>query len=173
MFDALKQKLDRRAVAISVADLALEDQPLIYVNDAFCSLTGYGKNEVLGRNCRLLQGPDTDRATVDAIRTALSAGRGTTVCFVNYTKTGAAFHNLLMLEVLPVQNGAQLCVGCQYSVTAYLDHQELARHMRQVQGVTTAFELAAVLRRPQMALGFETQSKAIHSTVRQHLGTSS
>ncbi len=49
------------------------DNPIVFANDAFCRLTGYSREEVLGRNCRFLQGPESDPATVDRIRAAIAA----------------------------------------------------------------------------------------------------
>ena len=49
----------------------------MYVNDAFCKITGYGRDETIGRNCRFLQGADTDMAAVDRLRTAIREARHT------------------------------------------------------------------------------------------------
>ena len=56
---------------ITIADPNLPDCPIVYVNDAFCKITGYARDEVIGRNCRFLQGADTDMAAVDRLRTAI------------------------------------------------------------------------------------------------------
>ncbi len=56
---------------ITIADPNLPDCPLMYVNEAFCRMTGYAREEIIGRNCRFLQGPDTDPASVVRIRKAL------------------------------------------------------------------------------------------------------
>jgi PAS domain S-box-containing protein len=59
---------------ISIADMTRPDQPLVFVNPAFEALAGFPAAELLGRNCRLLQGPDTDRRAVSRIRAGLRAG---------------------------------------------------------------------------------------------------
>ena len=59
------------AQGITIADPNLPDCPLMYVNEAFCSMTGYTREEIIGRNCRFLQGPDTDPASIARIRTAI------------------------------------------------------------------------------------------------------
>lgn len=60
----------------------------IFASDEFLELTEYSREEILGRNCRFLQGPDTDRAVVDQIRDAIAARRDITVQLLNYTKSG-------------------------------------------------------------------------------------
>lgn len=67
-------------------------------NRSFLEETGYGSDEVLGRNCRFLQGPDTDRATVDAVIAALEAEREITVELLNYRKDGSTFWNQLYIS---------------------------------------------------------------------------
>ena len=56
---------------ITIADPNLPDCPLMYVNEAFCRMTGYDQDEILGRNCRFLQGPETDKATLARIKVAM------------------------------------------------------------------------------------------------------
>lgn len=60
---------------ITIADPNLPDCPLMYVNEAFCRMTGYDQDEILGRNCRFLQGPETDRASLARIRVAMQQAR--------------------------------------------------------------------------------------------------
>ena len=56
---------------ITIADPNLPDCPLMYVNEAFCRMTGYDQDEILGRNCRFLQGPETDKASLARIKVAM------------------------------------------------------------------------------------------------------
>ncbi|MBF5082537.1 diguanylate cyclase domain-containing protein [Quadrisphaera sp. INWT6] len=83
------EQLLRRALAAStsgvcIADLALPDQPIVYVNPAFEKLSGLPAEEVLGRNCRFLQGPDTDEHVVGSIRAAIRAGRDWSGVLLNH-----------------------------------------------------------------------------------------
>lgn len=73
------------------------DCPIVFASDAFLELTEYSRSEVLGRNCRFLQGPGTDRSVVDNIREAVKAGKELTVRILNYTKSGRAFWNMFTL----------------------------------------------------------------------------
>jgi PAS domain S-box-containing protein len=85
-----------------VTDPRLPDNPIAFVNDAFTALTGYERQEVIGLNCRFLQGPDTDRARVAAIRRALEAGAGIRAELLNYRKDGTTFWN--EVNINPVRN---------------------------------------------------------------------
>lgn len=107
------------AEGITIADAGFPDNPLIYANAGFERLTGYSVAEVLGRNCRFLQGPGTDPATVDTLRTAIHEKREVTVQLLNYRKDGTPFWN--RLSITPVRNAAGAVthfIGVQSDVTA-------------------------------------------------------
>ena len=80
--------LSATAEGITIADVRQKDQPIIYANAAFERLTGYSPDFVLGRNCRFLQGPETDPRTREAIRRAVRSGEPCTVEILNYRKDG-------------------------------------------------------------------------------------
>nr|WP_256474056.1 PAS domain-containing protein [Lutimaribacter sp. EGI FJ00013] len=82
----------------------LEDNPIIYVNDAFERTTGYARSAVIGRNCRFLQGERTDKRDVDQIRTAVKEAREASVDILNYRADGTPFQNRLILT--PIKNEA-------------------------------------------------------------------
>ena len=90
---------------IVIADATAEDTPLIYVSPSFSLLTGYAVSEVLGKNCRLLQGPDTNPVTVEAIRRAISSRQGIEVEILNYTKSGTPFWNHLAMSPIFNEQG--------------------------------------------------------------------
>ena len=87
-----------------VTNPRLPDNPVAFANDAFCRLTGYARHEVLGRNCRFLQGPETDPATVRRIHEAVEAVRPIEIEIRNHRKDGSAFWNRLLLA--PVRDAA-------------------------------------------------------------------
>jgi PAS domain S-box-containing protein len=80
-----------------VTDPRQPDNPIVFANGAFFDLTQYKEEQVLGRNCRMLQGPDTDRRTVDEIRTAIAEQRPVSVDILNYKADGSTFWNALFL----------------------------------------------------------------------------
>lgn len=117
------------SVAITVADILAEDQPLVYVNPAFERLTGYSAEEVLGRNCRFLQGPYGDPRLRHEIREAIVAGRSVDTLIRNIKRNGAEFWNEFHLS--PVRNKAGRLthyIGYQLDVTERVERdQQLSR----------------------------------------------
>ncbi len=89
--------VDDSIVGISIADMRKPDAPLIYVNNAFTTITGYGRELAVGYNCRFLQGPDTDPAQLEALRQALRNGESYSGELVNYKQDGTRFWNRLTL----------------------------------------------------------------------------
>ncbi len=110
---------------IVIADAKAPDCPIIYCNPAFERITGYAAGEILGRNCRFLQGPDTDRTTVAKIREALREGRALQVTIKNYRKDGTAFWNKLSLSILRDDSGNLThFVGTQSDLSERIEVQE-------------------------------------------------
>jgi PAS domain S-box-containing protein len=105
-------------MAMVVADCRLDDLPIVFVNDGFLKLTGYERHEVLGRNCRFLQGPDTDRNTVRQLGDAIAAGREATVDLLNYRRDGTPFWNRLFISPVRSPAGEVLYFfGSQFDIT--------------------------------------------------------
>ena len=69
---------------ITIADPNLPDCPLMYVNEAFCRMTGYDQDEILGRNCRFLQGPETDKASLARIKVAMQQVELHVICTLSH-----------------------------------------------------------------------------------------
>ena len=91
-------------MAMIVTDPRQDDNPIVFVNDAFLRLSGYGRDEIMGQNCRFLQGVDTDRGAVRQVREAIAAKRDISIDLLNYRKDGTPFWNALYLS--PVINEA-------------------------------------------------------------------
>lgn len=89
--------IDASSCAISIADARKEDMPLIYVNETFKRITGYESAEVLGRNCRFLQGRQRKQAGLEKIRKAIKKHEPCTVTLENFRKDGTPFWNELHL----------------------------------------------------------------------------
>jgi formate hydrogenlyase transcriptional activator len=104
---------------ILITDARQPDNPIVYSNEGFERLTGYLAEEVRGRNCRFLQGEDTDPSAVAAIREALAAGVPCSVEILNYRKDGAEFWNLLSISpIRDASGGVTHFIGVQQDVTA-------------------------------------------------------
>ncbi|WP_372912355.1 bacterio-opsin activator domain-containing protein [Salinigranum sp.] len=126
--EELKERaMDEAPVGITIADFSLPDRPLVYVNRAFCRTTGYSPAEALGRNCRYLQGSDTDPESVAKLRRAIDAGESTSVELLNYRRDGSEFWN--RVDIAPITNGAGEVthyVGFQTDITARVRAEEAA-----------------------------------------------
>ncbi len=83
-----------------ITDPSLQDNPIVFASDDFLNLTGYSREEVLGRNCRFLQGSDTDQRKVDEMRKGLANGDDVSVTLLNYTADGSPFWNKLFIAAL-------------------------------------------------------------------------
>lgn len=124
------------STSFTVSDRGQEDDPLIWVDPAFERMTGYRVDDVVGRNCRFLQGPGTDRAEVYRIRRALEAGEAVGAELLNYREEGTAFWNAL--AITPVLDGDGRIthfIGVQTDVTAQvlagIEHERLLTAERE------------------------------------------
>jgi PAS domain S-box-containing protein len=83
-----------------ITDPSLQDNPIVFASDDFLSLTGYSREDVLGRNCRFLQGTETSQEKLDEIRKGLTIGSDVSVTLINYTADGTPFWNKLFIAAL-------------------------------------------------------------------------
>jgi PAS domain S-box-containing protein len=101
-----------------ITDPRRADNPVIFANDAFLALTGYSRAEVTGRNCRFLQGPATDRASIGRLSKAVANREDIQVDLLNYRKDGTSFWNALyMSPVLNERNEAVYFFASQVDIT--------------------------------------------------------
>lgn len=102
-----------------VTDARQPDHPIIFVNDAFLALTGYDRDEIIGRNCRFLQGAGTSAEEVERIGAAVKAGEDVSAELLNYRKDGTPFWNALFVSPVRDHNGAIIYFfGSQVDVTS-------------------------------------------------------
>ena len=94
--------LEKMPLALVVSDPSQTDCPIVYVNEAFTAVTGYTREDVIGHNCRFLQGENTDPEDRRRIREALQAHEEVSVDIVNYRKNGEEFYNRLLIT--PVED---------------------------------------------------------------------
>ncbi|MCO6058016.1 EAL domain-containing protein [Pseudomonas sp. MOB-449] len=123
--------------AIVITDNEQPDQPIVYVNPAFERITGYSAEEVLGRNCRFLQGEDRGQPNLDNIRRLLSAQEEGGALLRNFRKDGSEFWN--DLKVSPVVNDrgkVSHFVGILHDVTEGKRYQEELEHQANHDSLT-------------------------------------
>jgi PAS domain S-box-containing protein len=116
----MRQALDLTGTGFVLTDPRLDDNPIVYANASFVEMTGFPLDEVLGRNCRFLQGPDTEREAVARLRRAVEEEDPVTVEVVNRRRDGTPFVN--EVHVAPVRDAEGRVVrfvGVQIDVTAY------------------------------------------------------
>ncbi|WP_336490089.1 hybrid sensor histidine kinase/response regulator [Methylobacterium nigriterrae] len=108
-----------------VTDPHRPDNPIIFANRAFLVMTGYSADEILGRNCRFLQGPETDRGTVTELRRAIAERREFATEILNYRKNGSSFWNaLFMSPVLNAEGELIYFFGSQLDVSRRRDAED-------------------------------------------------
>lgn len=114
----LRRQLDALNTAMVVVDVRKSGQPIVYVNRRFEQITGYSAEEAVGRNCKFLQGDDTDQPEIDKLRRAVELRQSCHVVLRNYRKDGSLFHNeLLISPVTDDQGEVTHFVGLQREVT--------------------------------------------------------
>lgn len=96
---------EERAQSVVITDPSRSDNPIIFVSEEFERQTGYGPDEVLGQNCRFLQGQETDPEDIETIRRALRAKEPITIDILNYRKDGTEFWNRLRIRPLFEESG--------------------------------------------------------------------
>lgn len=107
-----------------ITDPRQDDNPIVYANASFLRMTGYDNPEVLGRNCRFLQGRETDRATIKVIRDAVEANHDVSVDILNYRKDGTKFWNALYLSPVTGSDGQiQFFFASQLDITDRVEAQ--------------------------------------------------
>ncbi len=113
-----EQAMAQTRMAICLSDPQLPDTPIVFANKAFRNLTGYDEHEIIGRNCRFLQGPDTDPKQVKKMREAISNEDVVVVELLNYRKDGSSFWNALHLGPIYDDTGnLKYFFGSQWDVS--------------------------------------------------------
>jgi adenylate cyclase len=126
------QAMAASSVGIVIADARLPDMPLIYVNPAFEQITGYSAAEVLGYNCRFLQGSKTSQPAIEQLRAAIKAGEHCTVTLLNYRKDGTPFWNELTISpIYDDDNNLTHFVGIQADISDRIRAEKALRLEQQ------------------------------------------
>ncbi len=123
-------------MAMCLTDPTLPDEPIVFCNQAFEELTGYTAAEAVGRNCRFLQGADTDRAAVSSILPRLRNGEDVRIEVVNYRKDGSAFWNELSISPIRDQAGAtRYHFASQADVTRRREAETVLRQSQRMEAL--------------------------------------
>jgi PAS domain S-box-containing protein len=141
-------------MSFTITDPRRPDNPLVWVNPSFTALTGYPVDEVVGRNCRVLQGRNTDRAAVARVAEALRHHRPVTEVLLNYRRDGTAFWNEIAISPVFDREGDLVnFVGVQNDVTervvveqerraALAEAEEVRAQLRMLAEATTQMTAA-------------------------------
>ena len=125
---------------MAITDPNRDDNPIVFCNEAFQKLTGYHRDEIIGRNCRFLQGERTDRTQVARIWEAIEQGLSIDIDILNYRKDGSTFWNALYLSPVRDDDGTvRFFFASQLDVTDRIEAQEaIARQKAQVEAEVAA-----------------------------------
>ncbi len=119
-------------VGISITDPSLTDDPIVFVNPTFLSMTGYSEEDFIGHNCRFLQGEDTNPETIVKIRKAITEKKPITTEILNYRKDGRKFWNLLTITPLFDENGEHThFIGMQTDITERKKNEALMEQAKE------------------------------------------
>ena len=144
-------------VPMIICDARAGDAPILFANDAFLAATGHPAKDVIGRNCRFLQGPDTDRATVERLRGAIQDGIDIHVELLNYRRDGSTFWNALFVG--PVRDEAgeiRYFFGSQVDVTARKEGE------LRVRAEKIAVEVAVAERTRSLQVALDARDTLLH-----------
>ena len=190
---SLKTMIAASPIAAVISDPRLPDNPIVECNAAFAALTGYAREEIIGRNCRFLSGPGTEPELTETLRASIRARRPALVDILNYRKDGSPFRNaVLVAPIFGVTGKLEYFLGSQMEVGGVDDaaaqrtararqlidalsprQREVLKHMASGQlNKQIAFALSLSERTVKMhrsallrALGVETTADAIRLAV--------
>ncbi len=121
---------------MTVTDPYLPDNPIIFANNAFIHMTGYAREEIVGRNCRFLQGPETDQAVLQEVREAIAGKREFAAEILNYRKNGSTFWNALFISPVFDRTGKLLYFfGSQLDVSRRRDAEDALRQSQKMEAL--------------------------------------
>jgi len=119
-----------------VTDPRKADNPIIFANPAFLRMTGYTSEELIGNNCRLLQGPGTDRVTISTIRDAVASNQEIATEILNYRKDGSTFWNALFISPVYDGNGEVVYFfASQLDVSRRRDAEDALRQAQKMEAL--------------------------------------
>lgn len=125
---AIGSMIENSLVAAVVSNPRLTDNPIVACNQAFVELTGYGPDEIIGRNCRFLRGPGTEQELSDQLRAGIAARVPVMVEILNYKKDGTPFRNAVMVApIFDAEGELEYFLGSQVELSAGADELRSTR----------------------------------------------
>jgi PAS domain S-box-containing protein len=140
-----------------ITDPRQNDNPIIFSNKAFSDLTGYAPDELVGRNCRFLQGPETDRASVQKIAEAISAFRSIAIDIVNHRKDGSTFWNALFISPVFDESGEAI-----YFFASQLDFTDNKIKQMKTASARRKAEAEVAARASELSLALDAKTTLVH-----------
>lgn len=156
----LKEQSEGLAEVFCLTDPSRSDNPIVFASEEFHRTTQYGVNYVIGRNCRFLQGPRTNRDSTRRLREAITAGKDVCETFVNYRRDGTPFMNLFMCAPLRDSRG-QL----RYFIGAQVDVSNLVKECTDLEGAQKVVALQS--RGEQQAEGIKDEFENLTQMLNQ------
>ncbi|WP_166762219.1 hybrid sensor histidine kinase/response regulator [Xanthomonas euroxanthea] len=121
---------------MTVTDPHLPDNPIVFANRAFLEMTGYSAEEIIGNNCRFLQGPETDRSSIDDVRESIENRREFATEVLNYRKDGSSFWNALFVSPVFDESGRLVYFfGSQLDVSRRRDAEDALRQAQKMEAL--------------------------------------
>ncbi|MBX3572941.1 MAG: PAS domain-containing protein [Mesorhizobium sp.] len=133
------------------------DNPIVFANDAFLRLSGYAREEVVGRNCRFLQGPDTDPQAIEQIRDAIATRSDIAVDILNYKRDGTPFWNALFVSPVSNEDGE-----LQFFFASQLDVTDRKESEHALIAEKARFERAVRERTAELQAALDAQKMLVH-----------
>ncbi|MCY7279575.1 MAG: LuxR C-terminal-related transcriptional regulator [Sphingomonas bacterium] len=129
--------IEASPIASVISDPRLPDNPIVACNAAFCTLTGYDEDQILGRNCRFLSGPGTEPWLTETIRQGVRDHRPVLVEILNYKRNGAPFRNaVLVAPIYDTDDELRYFLGSQVEVGDEIPGPSVARRVRAASAVS-------------------------------------
>jgi PAS domain S-box-containing protein len=144
-------------MAMIVTDPRRADNPIVFVNDAFLRLTGYERDEIMGRNCRFLQGPDTDPDAIRQLREAVDARRDIALDILNYRRDGSPFWNALYMSPVVTKGG-----DLHYFFASQLDVTDRVDAQMRTQTEKEHFEREVAKRTRELSEALAAKTMLVH-----------
>ncbi len=144
-------------MSMIITDPRLPDNPIVFANDAFLKLTGYDRADVVGRNCRFLQGPLTDPVAVQTIRDHIAERADISIDILNYRQDGSTFWNALFISPV-INEGGELL----FYFASQLDVSDRKKAEQRINADKDMFEQAVKERTLKLESALETQKALLH-----------